>query len=440
MGRDDARGDADGRHPVTADATPATLTAYAEPTRPVRAGWIAAFAGVWLGLWMAQLVPVQVLLPLQIAAQHASDDWLVSLVTYGLVSAVAGTFVVIAYPIVGALSDRTRSRFGRRRPWILGGVVLASVGLALLGVQTESLGTVTMWTAVMMGFCMASAALTAVMADRVPAGQRGLVSGWISAPNAIGILVGIVLVTAVFTTTASGYLALAVCCVGLAVPFLLVLRDVPLTTSEAALLGPLTVRTILSSIWVDPRRHPDFAWTVASRVLINLGNAIATTMLLYFFTFALRVADPTGFLVFTTVIYMVVTIVASVALGKLSDVVQRRRVFVLASGVAQAVSALLLAVAPAESTAVIGAVLLGLGQGCFFAVDQALATQVLPSAETRGKDVGIMNIALAGPQAFGPLLGAGAVVLFGGFSGLFLASGLAGLLGSVIIMRVRSVR
>lgn len=422
------------------DAPLATPTAYAEPTRPVRAGWIAAFAGVWLGLWMAQLVPVQVLLPLQIAAQHASDDWLVSLVAYGLVSAVAGTFVVVAYPIVGALSDRTRSRFGRRRPWIFGGVVLASVGLALLGVQTETLGTVVMWTAVMIGFCMASAALTAVMADSVPAGQRGLVSGWISAPNALGILLGIVLVTAVFTTTASGYLALAVCNLALAVPFLLVLRDVPLTDAEAALLGPLTARTILSSIWVDPRRHPDFAWTVASRVLINLGNAIATTMLLYFFTFALRVADPTGFLVFTTVIYMVVTIVASVALGKLSDVVQRRRVFVLASGVAQAVSALLLAVAPAESTAVIGAVLLGLGQGCFFAVDQALATQVLPSAETRGKDVGIMNIALAGPQAFGPLLGAGAVVLFGGFAGLFVASGLAGLLGSVIIMRVRSVR
>ncbi|MDQ1172568.1 MFS family permease [Microbacterium testaceum] len=422
------------------DAPLVTPTAYAQPTRPVRAGWIAAFAGVWLGLWMAQLVPVQVLLPLQIAAQHASDDWLVSLVAYGLVSAVAGTFVVVAYPIVGALSDRTRSRFGRRRPWIFGGVVLASVGLALLGVQTETLGTVVMWTAVMMGFCMASAALTAVMADSVPAGQRGLVSGWISAPNALGILLGIVLVTAVFTTTASGYLALAVCNLALAVPFLLVLRDVPLTDAEAALLGPLTARTILSSIWVDPRRHPDFAWTVASRVLINLGNAIATTMLLYFFTFALRVADPTGFLVSTTVIYMVVTIVASVALGKLSDVVQRRRVFVLASGVAQAVSALLLAVAPAESTAVIGAVLLGLGQGCFFAVDQALATQVLPSAETRGKDVGIMNIALAGPQAFGPLLGAGAVVLFGGFAGLFVASGLAGLLGSVIIMRVRSVR
>ncbi|MEZ3158574.1 MFS transporter [Microbacterium sp. BWR-S6Y] len=416
------------------------VSAYAEPTRPVRAGWIAAFAGVWLGLWMAQLVPVQVLLPLQIAAQHSSEQWLSSLVAYGLVSAVAGAFVVVAYPIVGALSDRTRSRFGRRRPWILGGVLLVAAGLALLGVQTGTVGTVVMWTTTMVGFCMASAALTAVMADRVPADQRGLVSGWISAPNALGILLGMVLVTAVFTTTASGYLALAVCAVVLAVPFLLRLHDVPLSDADAARLGPATVRGILSSIWVDPRRHPDFAWTVASRVLINLSNAIATTMLLYFFTFALGLDDPTGFLVFTTVIYMVVTIVASVGLGKLSDVVGRRRVFVLASGSAQAVAALLLAVAPAQTTAIVGAVLLGLGQGCFFAVDQALATQVLPSAETRGKDVGIMNIALAGPQAFGPLLGAGAVVAFGGFTGLFVASGAAGLLGAAIILRVRSVR
>lgn len=425
---------------MTAEEQTAPVAAYAEPTRPVHAGWIAAFAGAWLGLWMAQLVPVQVLLPLQIAAQHASDEWLTSLVSYGLVSAVAGAFVVVAYPIVGALSDRTRSRFGRRRPWILGGSLTAAAGLALLGIQTETVGTIVMWTVVMLGFCMASAALTAVMADQVPEGQRGLVSGWISAPNALGILLGIVLVTAVFTTIPSGYLALAVCAVVLAVPFVAVLRDAPLSASDAARLGPLTARSVLASIWVDPRLHPDFAWTVTSRVLINLGNAIATTMLLYFFTFALGVADPTGFLVFTTVIYMVVTIVASVALGKLSDVLGRRRVFVLASGTAQAVAALLLAVAPAESTSIVGAVLLGLGQGCFFAVDQALATQVLPSAETRGKDVGIMNIAMAGPQAFGPLLGAGAVLLFGGFPGLFIASGVTGLLGAVAVMRVRSVR
>mgnify|MGYP002348088412 CR=1 FL=1 len=422
-------------------AAPSPLTsAYDEPTQNVRPGWVAAFASAWLGLWMGQLVPVQVLLPLQIAQQHESDQWLASLVYFGIVTAIAGAASIVTYPIVGALSDRTVSRFGRRRPWILAGVIMIATGLALLGLQQGVVGTVVFWTTTMVGFCIASAALTAVLADQVPVGQRGLVSGWISAPNALGILIGMVLVTAVFTTTSSGYLALAVAAIACAMPFLLRMRDIPLTREEAAMQPRVTPRFIASSLWVSPRRFPDFAWTITSRVLINFGNAIATTMLLYFFTFDLRLPDPTAFLVTTTLIYMAVTVLSSVLFGKLSDLLGRRRAFIVGAGIAQALSAVLLAVAPATSTALIGAVLLGLGQGCFFAVDQALATQVLPSAQSRGKDVGIMNIALAVPQSFGPLLGAGAVLLFGGFTGLFIASGVAGVLGALVILNVRSVR
>lgn len=421
-------------------AVPAVESAFAEPTTRVRAGWIAAFACGWLGLWMAQLVPIQVLLPLQIAAHNTSDDWIASLVSFGVVTAIAGAFTVITYPLVGALSDRTVSRYGRRRPWILAGILLIAVGLAALGLQDDLVGIVVFWTVATIGFCVASAALTAVLADAVPQNQRGLVSGWISAPNALGILLGMVLVTAVFTTTPTGYLSLGVAAVVCALPFLAILRDVPLTREEAALLPRLTLRSIGGALWVNPRRFPDFGWTITSRVLINFGNTIATTMLLYFFTFDLRLSDPTGFLLSTTLLYMAVTVAASILLGKLSDVLGRRRVFVLAAGAAQALAAILLAIAPGVPSAIVGAVVLGLGQGCFFAVDQALATQVLPDAESRGKDVGIMNIAFAVPQSFGPLLGAGAVVLFGGFSGLFLASGVAGLLGAVAVMRVRSVR
>lgn len=418
----------------------AGLSANAEPTVPVRAGWIAAFSCAWLGLWMAQLVPMQVLLPLQLLEQHPSEDWLWSLVSFGMVTAIAGVFTIVAYPVVGALSDRTVSRFGRRRPWILLGMVLVSSGLGLLSLQRETLGTIVFWTITTIGFCIATAALTAVLADKVPEGQRGLVSGWVSAPNALGILLGMVLVTAVFTTTSSGYLCLAAAVLICGLPFLVVLHDLPLTRREVSKLPRMSGGFLLHSLWVDPRRHPDFGWTVTSRVLINFSNAIATTMLLYFFTFALRLSDPTGFLVTTTVVYMAITVVASILFGKLSDMLGRRRIFVLASGSAQAFAAIILAVSPTTASAIVGAVLLGLGQGCFFAVDQALATQVLPSAESRGKDVGIMNIALAVPQSFGPLVGAGAVMLFGGFTGLFVVSGVIGLLGSAAIMRVQSVR
>lgn len=414
--------------------------AFAEPDRPVRARWIAGFSLAWLGLWMGQLAPLQLLLPAQIADQLPGRDWHDALVDFGVVTGIAAVVTVVVYPLTGALSDRTRSRLGRRRPWVAAGVLALAGGLALLGLQTTLVGIVVCWCLAIAGFCTASAALSAVMSDRVPERQRGLVSGWISAPNALGILLGLVLVTVVVTGTAGGYAAIGALLVLLAVPFLLTTREAVLTPAQAATLPRLSLRTVAGSLWIDPRRHPDFGWTLLSRVLINLGNAIATTMLLYFFTFELRLDDPEGFLVTTSLVYMVVTVTASLLLGALSDRLGRRRVFVLLAGVAQAASALLLALSPTVPAAVVGAVVLGVGQGCFFAVDQALATQVLPEATSRGKDLGIMNVAMAVPQLLGPLVGAGVVVATGGFAGLFVASGLVGLLGSVAVMRVRSVR
>jgi MFS family permease len=84
--------------------------------------------------------------------------------------------------------------------------------------------------------------------------------------------------------------------------------------------------------------------------------------------------------------------------------------------------------------------ILGLGYGCFLSVDQALATQVLPAAEDRGKDLGIMNIATAVPQAIAPLLGALLVVAVGGFTGLFLLAAAAAVAGALTVIPIRSVR
>lgn len=88
----------------------------------------------------------------------------------------------------------------------------------------------------------------------------------------------------------------------------------------------------------------------------------------------------------------------------------------------------------------VAAALLGAGFGAFLGVDQALATQVLPDAEHNGQDLGIMNIAMAVPQALGPLVGAAIVEVTGGFSGLFAASAVFGILGGVSVLLVRSVR
>ncbi|MEO6944740.1 MAG: MFS transporter, partial [Lacisediminihabitans sp.] len=163
-------------------------------------------------------------------------------------------------------------------------------------------------------------------------------------------------------------------------------------------------------------------------------------LLLYFLQFGLNDKNAEEDLTTLILIYMVFVILASLFLGRLSDKLGRRKVFVFVASALQAIAALLLALVPNLGVAMVAAGLLGLGYGCFLSVDQALATEVLPDARTRGKDLGIMNIATAVPQAIAPLLGAFIVAALVGFQGLFLLAAAATLLGALAILPIRSVR
>lgn len=420
--------------------------ALGEPTLRVPARWIAAFATAWLGIWMAQLTPVQLLLPLQVDALRASTDWVDSVVAFGVISGIAGACALVAYPLAGALSDRTTGRFGRRKPWILGGTVLFAGSLAALGVQETYAGVGVFWSLAIIGFCVLTAALTATIADQVPVGQRGLISGWISAPQAIGIILGLALVEALALGTFLGYVVVAALLVALVIPFLVLSPDEPLAAADRP---PFTWRALLAGFWVSPRRHPDFGWTLTGRVLVNVGNALGTTLLLYFLLFGLGREDAETDLILLSVVYMVFIILSSLLLGRWSDKVARRKPFVMVSAGFQAVAALLLAFVPDFTVTIVAGALLGIGYGAFLSVDQALATQVLPDPATRGKDLGLMNIATTVPQALGPLLGAGIFVVLvrlaglpdaAGFTGLFVISGVATVLGALAVLPVKGVR
>jgi MFS family permease len=408
----------------------------AEPVRPVHGRWIAAFATAWLGIWMAQLTPVQLLLPAQIDRQLRPEHWVDSVVAFGVISAIAGACAVVAYPLTGALSDRTTSRFGRRRPWMAAGTVVFAVALVLLGLQHTLVGIGICWALALTGFCILTAALTATISDQVPVTQRGFVSGWLSAPQAVGTILGLVLVTMLFTGEIAGYTVVALLLIGLVTPFLF-LPDAPLPPAERQ---PLTVRSVLGGLWIDPRQHPDFGWTLLSRVLVNFGNAFGTSLLLYFLMFGLGDPHAEDHLILLTLVYMVFLIGAAIFLGRLSDRTGKRIGFVFTAAALQGIAALMLAFVPTLEVAIIAAGILGLGYGCFLSVDQALATQVLPDPAARGKDLGIMNIATAVPQAIAPLIGALAVAASGGFVGLFVLSALFALAGALAVARVKAVR
>jgi len=404
----------------------------ATPTVRVGRGWTLRFALVWLGLWAAQLAPVQLLLPLQLAdvdAAHKVRD-------FGLVNGAAGIAALVALPVFGALCDRTRSRWGRRRVWVAGGVAVYVVGLLLTGAAGGWSAVAGTWVFAQLGMYAAMAGLTATVADQVPPDQRGAVSAAIYGPQAVGIVLGLGVVTAVGGAPARGYFWLAILLAGTALPWLLRSRAPAATAGDR----PRSLTAALGDTWRAPTRHPDYAWAFWGRLLVNLGNALGTTYLLYFLTDGLKVADPEGSLLVLTVVYLVATVAATWGGGVLSDRTGRRRIFVAGAAVLQALACALLVVAPSWPSALVAGLLLGAGYGAYTSVDQALVTQVLPDARTVAGELGVMNVAAVAPQALAPLLASLVIAELGGYGVLFGTAGLITVLGALSVGRIRSVR
>ncbi|PTA47182.1 MFS transporter [Micromonospora sp. RP3T] len=423
---------------TTVNPTPASLpAALAEPTVPVRRSWIALIFAANLGVWMAFFTPIQVLLPQQVERIAPGDKEAMLAVVTGLGALAA----VLANPLAGALSDRTSLRLanrhlGRRHVWTATGAVVGAFALVLLARQDSIAGVAVAWVAAQVCFNAMLASLTAAIPDRVPVAQRGGVSGWVGIPQALGLVLGAVLVTAVVTGNAAGYAAIALAVLLLSLPFALLTQDDPLPRAHRP---PLRARALLASMWISPRRHPDFAWAWFTRFLVQLGNALGTLYLLYFLTDGVRVADPEGSLLVLILLYTVGMMLTAVVAGRLSDRSGRRKVFVIVSGLIMAVAATLLAVAPVWSMAIVAALLLGAGYGVYLAVDAALITQVLPAATDRAKDLGVINIANSAPQVLGPALSAPIVVHLGGYPALYAVTAAVTLLGSALVVKIRAV-
>ncbi|WP_199040950.1 MFS transporter [Glycomyces salinus] len=417
------------------EAVPSTL---AEPRRKVGPAWIGGITAGMLGVYMAFFTPIQVLLPLQLAAIAPESK----VAAFGLVTGAGALVAVVANPVAGALSDRTTGRFGRRHPWTLGGVVVGAVALAMLGTQTTVAGVLILWCLAQASLNAGYASLNAAIPDHVPVRQRATVSGWIGFPQALGLVVGAIIVTMLVTGLAAGYLVIGLATVALVLPFVLTTSDPPLSRADRK---PVSWRSVLAGMWISPRAHPDFAWAWFTRFLVMLGNATGTLYLLYFLQDAVGYEQlfpghsvDEGVLVLT-LIYTTGVIVTCVAGGVLSDRIGRRKIPITVASAVMAFAAVLLTFWHTWPTAMAAAAIMGAGFGVYLSVDQALITQVLPQAADRGKDLGIINIANTAPQVLGPALAAPIVAGLGGYSGLYALTAAVTLLGGALVWKIKSV-
>lgn len=415
-----------------------TESPVAEPSRKVGKRWIALIALANLGLYLGYFGPLEVLLPNQVQAIAGSAH---KVAVLGWVTGIGAAVAMISNPVAGALSDRTTGQLGRRHPWTVCGAVAGAAALVLLAGQHTIAGVIIGWCLAQAGLNAMQASVTAGVPDHVPVAQRGAVSGWIGLPQTVGVVLAVALVTLAVTGNA-GYVLIAALVVACALPFALTTPDVRLFRADRP---PFAFRAFARSFWLSPRRYPDFAWAWLTRFAVNLGNAMAILYLLYFLRDRVHYSrlfpgqKAEDGLLILILAYTAAVVITAVTGGMISDRTGHRKLPVTVAGLVMAVPAVMLAFWPTWGVAIASATVMGLGFGVYLSVDQALVTQVLPSAMARAKDLGIINIANSGPQVLAPAIAAPLVGQLGGYPTLYLSVAAITVLGSAFVWKIRSV-
>ncbi|GAB3736905.1 MFS transporter [Nocardiopsis nanhaiensis] len=383
-----------------------------------------------------------ILLPLQVQGLTPGNEE-AAVANLGIVSGIAAVFGTVFNPIGGALSDRTRSRWGRRNPWILGGAVAALLVLLVLGFADSLLMMIIGWCLAQSAMNLHHAALTAIIPDRVPYERRGTAAAAMGIAIAVAGVFGTGIASQFTSNLAFGYIVLGGLVVAVGVLITSTTHDprgeeLPERTAPERVNPLVALGRFLSAL-----SHRDFALVFVGRALLFLGYFLILTFQLYILDYYIDLPEglePAAAVTILTLVIACGTVVTTAIGGPLSDRFDRRKLFALVSGVITALAMLIPFFVPTWTGMLLFAVVNGSAFGLFMAVDTALATLVLPSKADAARDMGVLNIAAAGPQVIAPFIASTVILHLGGYSSLFLVGSAVGLIGALAIVFVRGVR
>ncbi|MCO6559035.1 MAG: MFS transporter [Bifidobacterium sp.] len=410
------------------DSGPQTMSPWLWVIYPFAVG---AMNMVWGGM-------NQVLLGKQIAKFIPGAG--ASAAALGTVTAVAAVSSVVSQPVVGWLSDRTRIKFlGRRNIWVFGAGI---VGVAGLLVQANLMSTALLaasWAILMWPLNAVQAALTAVLPERVPVANRSTMSGLIGSITMLGTFAGVAM-AGLSPEVFKGYLFVSIV-------FLLITQIFAWTTKDVAPI--VDVSKLDKSQKKSETKFPGFKdapnywWTFIARFLLVFGYFSVMSFQLYILRDHIGLHDTnkaSQFLVSLNALSTILGVVAAALGGFIADKLGHLPLFVAISTMVMVPGAFVYWLMPTKTGAWIATAFLGLGFGVYMAVDQSLISRVIPNVDNAGRDLGIMNIANAGPQIIAPAVTGAVVGVTGNYTVAFIMMIVCCILASIAIGFVKGVK
>lgn len=363
----------------------------------------AALSAYWFGwsfLWLPLFVVIIPFQVIAIAGEKSKGSSLGETLLLGSLSAL------VFAPVFGFMSDRSTSRYGRRRPFMAVGTAVASVGLLAMAFAPSVLWLKFAFLAFSIANNMIIAPCSALLPDVIPPSQRGIAAGWIGLFSMAGSLFG-------------GALAYKMDVLGIVWTYVILLvvhaacaTITILCVDESPLAAPPPRMRLghKAAAFIEPFLSHDFRVVFFTRFLIQMGNLTVQEYLEYYLKDAIgnehyniggtRVANtPEKAVAILFVPVLLGALGSSLLSGWVSDAYGgRRKVIVYAAGATMAVACVFFAFTRSFELDMVLGLVFGIGYGAFSVIDWAMATDVLPSDKNFAKDMGIWSLALVLPQ------------------------------------------
>lgn len=386
-------------------------------------GWLVPYLGVNSTLLPAKIQQIAPTQKVQIVA---------------LLATIAMVVATIANIIEGALSDRTVSRWGKRNPWIIFGMLSTIICFYFLTRVTTITGIIINWSLFQVALNMMVAPLVAFIADKAPKKYRGSISAFYGVGMNIGTPVGTMIASRYITNVNHGI-------------YLFMVFEIIFTLIGLALVGDGSnrgekVEKLHGSELFEAFSFPihgdirDFYLAVFGKLLFVSAQFVITGYQLYIFTDYMKLssASATQNLSVISLILLVAGVSFAVIGGPLADKFHSLKLLVALSTVAMGIGVAIPALDPAPWTMFVYAGLSGAAMGMYNSVDQALNVTVLPNPNSAAKDLGIVNLANSLGQVFGPIV-ASMIIGFSGYRLMFPMAGVMCLVGAALILMIRKV-